>query len=161
VWRVLKDHGRLVFSDIVAEEEVPPVQRQDPRLWGECISGALTEDELLAFLERAGFYGIECLSRTFWKEVEGYRFFSVTVRAYKFEKRKGCVFVGQWATYVGPYKGVSDEEGHFFPRGIAVEVCTDTAAKLCHPPYVGHFVVTDPDGETIGTPCCGPGGGCC
>lgn len=161
MWRVLKDHGRMVISDIVAEEEVPPEQRQDPRLWGECISGALTEDELLAFLERAGFYGIECLSRTFWREVDGYRFFSVTVRAYKFEKRKGCVFTGQWATYVGPYKGVSDEEGHFFPRGIAVEVCTDTAAKLCHPPYVGHFVVTDPDGETIGTPCCGPGGGCC
>lgn len=161
MWRVLKDHGRMVISDIVAEEEVPPEQRRDPRLWGECISGALTEDELLAFLERAGFYGIECLSRTFWREVDGYRFFSVTVRAYKFEKRKGCVFTGQWATYVGPYKGVSDEEGHFFPRGIAVEVCTDTAAKLCHPPYVGHFVVTDPDGETIGTPCCGPGGGCC
>ena len=100
---------------------MPPEQRQDPRLWGECISGALTEDELLTFLERAGFYGIECLSRTFWKEVEGYRFFSVTVRGYKFEKRKGCVFTGQWATYVGPYKGVSDEEGHFFPRGIAVE----------------------------------------
>ncbi len=161
MWRVLRDHGRMVISDIVAEAEVPPEQRQDPRLWGECISGALTEDELLAFLERAGFYGIECLSRTFWKEVEGYRFFSVTVRAYKYEKRKGCVFVGQQATYVGPYKGVSDEEGHFFPRGIAIEVCTDTAAKLCHPPYVGHFVVTDPDGETIGTPCCGPGGSCC
>ncbi len=161
IWRILRDHGRMVISDIVAEEEVPPDQRQDPRLWGECISGALTEDELLAYLERAGFYGIELLSRTFWKEVEGYRFFSVTVRAYKFEKRAGCLFQGQWATYVGPYKGVSDEEGHFFPRGIAVEVCTDTAAKLCHPPYVGQFIVTDPDGETIGTPCCGPGGSCC
>jgi len=161
IWRVLKDHGRLVFSDIVAVEAVAPAQRQDPRLWGECISGALTEDELLAFLERAGFYGIELLSRTFWREVEGYRFFSVTVRAYKFEKRQGCVFTGQEATYVGPYKGVSDEEGHFFPRGAVVAVCTDTAAKLCHPPYVGQFVVTDPDGETVSTPCCTPSGGCC
>ncbi|RMF87290.1 MAG: methyltransferase domain-containing protein, partial [Nitrospirae bacterium] len=123
VWRVLKDHGRLVFSDIVAEEQVPPEQRRDPRLWGECISGALTEEELLAYLERAGFYGIEILSRSFWKEVEGYRFFSVTARAYKFEKRKGCVFAGQQATYVGPYKGVADEEGHYFPRGVPVEVC--------------------------------------
>jgi len=43
-------------------------------------------------------------------------------------------------------------------------VCTDTAAKLCHAPYLGHFVVTEADGSTAagGTnTCCGPGGSCC
>ncbi|MGD2062811.1 MAG: methyltransferase domain-containing protein [Nitrospirota bacterium] len=164
IWRVLRDHGRMVISDIVSEEQVPAAQRQDPRLWGECISGALTEEELLAYLERAGFYGVELLAKSFWKEVEGYRFHSVTVRGYRFEKKAGCVYLGQTATYIGPFKGVSDEEGHFFPRGVATEVCTDTAAKLCHPPYLGHFVVTDPGGTTAagaGNTCCGPGGGCC
>jgi radical SAM protein with 4Fe4S-binding SPASM domain len=164
IWRVLRDHGRMVISDIVSAEAVPAAQRQDPRLWGECISGALTEEELLAYLERAGFYGVEILAKSFWKEVEGYRFHSLTVRGYKFEKKAGCVYVGQTATYVGPFKGVSDEEGHFFPRGVPVEVCTDTAAKLCHPPYLGQFTVTDPEGKTTasaGNTCCGPGGSCC
>jgi hypothetical protein len=154
----------MVISDIVSAEAVPAAQRQDPRLWGECISGALTEEELLAYLERAGFYGVEILAKSFWKEVEGYRFHSLTVRGYKFEKKAGCVYVGQTATYVGPFKGVSDEEGHFFPRGVPVEVCTDTAAKLCHPPYLGQFTVTDPEGKTTasaGNTCCGPGGSCC
>jgi radical SAM protein with 4Fe4S-binding SPASM domain len=139
IWRVLADHGRVVVADIVSEEEVPAHQRRDPRLWGECISGALTEEEFLAYLERAGFYGVQVLRKSFWKEVEGHRFHSVTVRGYKFEKKDGCVFLGQRAIYQGPFKGIADEEGHYFPRGAAVEVCTDTVAKLSNAPYAGQW----------------------
>lgn len=146
MWRVLKDHGRAVVSDIISEEEVPPHQRRDPRLWGECISGALTEEEFLAYLERAGFYGVQVVQKSFWKEVEGYRFYSICVRGYKFEKKDGCKYIGQVATYQGPFKGVSDEEGHYFPRGAPVEVCTDTAAKLSQTPYAGMFVVASANG---------------
>lgn len=159
IWRVLKDHGRLCVSDIVSETEVPPHQRKDPRLWGECISGALTEEELIAYLERAGFYGIQVLKRNFWKEVEGYRFFSVTVRAYKFEKKSECIYRGQKAVYQGPFKGISDEEGHWFPRQIPVEICTDTASKLSAAPYDGQFVILDSDGTTGDFACCSPGSG--
>ncbi|MFN2514382.1 MAG: methyltransferase domain-containing protein, partial [Pyrinomonadaceae bacterium] len=58
IWRVLRDGGRTVIADIVADGEVPPRMRADGQLWGECISGALSEDGFLAALERAGFYGI-------------------------------------------------------------------------------------------------------
>lgn len=156
IWRILDDHGRLVISDIVSEVEVPPHQRRDPRLWGECISGALTEEEFIAYLERTGFYGVQVMKKTFWKEVEGYRFYSVTVRGYKFEKTDGCVFRGQKAIYQGPFKGISDEEGHWFPRQVPVEVCTDTAAKLSRAPYEGMFVITDPDGAVTEFACCDP-----
>jgi hypothetical protein len=150
MWRVLKDHGRIVVADIVADQQVPTHQRKDPRLWGECISGALTEEEFLAYLERAGFYGMQVLKKTFWKEIEGYRFYSVTVRGYKYEKKAGCVYIGQTATYQGPFTGVSDEEGHWFPRNTPVEVCTDTAAKLSNAPYATFFIVTDPTGKVSG-----------
>lgn len=112
MWRALKDHGRIVVSDIVSEESVPAHLRVNRMLWGECISGALTEEEFLAYLEQAGFYGLQILKKTYWKEVEGYAFFSVTVRGYKFEKSSGCVFRGQRAIYLGPQKAVIDEEGH-------------------------------------------------
>jgi len=161
MWRVLKNHGRIVVADIVSDREVPPHQRKDPRLWGECISGALTEEEFLADLERAGFYGIQVLSKTFWKVVEGHRFSSLTVRGYKFEKTAGCLYMGQTATYLGPGKGISDEEGHWFPRNVAISVCTDTAAKLSYPPYAMLFVVHDQGGailscsrDTTSTGCC-------
>lgn len=144
MWRVLKDHGRIVISDIVSEEETPPHLRANKQLWGECISGALTEEEFLTYLEQAGFYGLQILQKVFWKEVEGYSFHSVTVRGYKFEKREGCLYVGQKAIYHGPYKAIVDEEGHLFPRNEAVEICTDTAAKLSNLPYAGQFTITNP-----------------
>ena len=165
IWRVLKDHGRAVVADIVADREVPPKMRADGQLWGECISGALTEEAFLAALERAGFYGVSIVQKTFWREVEGCRFYSVTVRGYKFEKRAGCSYVGQYAIYLGPLKAAIDEEGHLFPRGSHVEVCTDTAAKLSRAPYAGSFVIVDgPTGHAAvdgGDACCAPGSDCC
>ncbi|MEE9487538.1 MAG: methyltransferase domain-containing protein [Candidatus Brocadiales bacterium] len=165
MWRVLKDHGRIVVSDIVSDQEVPDRLRADKELWGQCLSGALTEEEFLAFLEQAGFYGTEIISKSFWKEVEGYRFFSVNVRGYKYKKSSGCTYSGHRAVYLGPQKAVIDEEGHLFPRGEEVEVCTDTANKLRRPPYSGSFVVIEPSGETDVNLGCGTdsdeGGKCC
>lgn len=164
VWRILKDHGRVVVSDIVADRPVPPDLKVNVHLWGECISGALSEEEFLSELERAGFYGVSLLKKQFWKEVEGYAFYSVTVRGYKFRKRAGCVFQGHRAVYLGPYVSVTDEEGHLFPRGQAVEICTDTLAKLGNEPYRGSFALLEPgDGRPqveAGT-CCASGTGCC
>ncbi len=160
-WRVLKDHGRFIFSDIVTEVAVPPHLKVNPELWGECLVGALTEAELMAGLERAGFYGLTVLRKTYWKEVEGYRFYSVTVRAYKYEKTAGCVFRGQRAVYLGPGKAFLDEEGHLFPRNEPVEVCTDTAAKLARDPYRTSFAILEPGAERVAYACCGPEAGCC
>ncbi|MGH9457060.1 MAG: methyltransferase domain-containing protein, partial [Thermoanaerobaculia bacterium] len=158
--RVLKDHGRILVSDIVSDRPVPPHLKVNPQLWGECLVGALTQEEFLAGLERAGFYGLEVLKRTYWKDVEGYPFFSITVRGWKFEKTSGCVFKGHRAVYLGPAKAFVDEEGHMFPRNEPYEVCTDTVAKLTHPPYAGMFAILDPGEERAGYACCGPDG-CC
>ncbi len=165
MWRILKDHGRVVISDIVTEKEIPSHLRVNERLWGECMSGALTEEEFLSYLEQAGFYGVSVLKKTYWKEIEGYKFHSITVRGYKFEKKEGCVFIGQRAIYLGPYKAVVDEEGHLFPRGEEVEICTDTASKLSNPPYEGMFIILEPGQAKIDfsedeISCCAPGGSC-
>jgi len=83
VRRVLKPGGRVVISDVVSERPLPGKIRFNPRLQGECIAGALTEAKLLRVLEKLGFEGVEALSRTPWRTVEGIRFDSVTVRAWK------------------------------------------------------------------------------
>ena len=160
MWRVLKDHGRILVSDIVSEKPVPPHLKVNPQLWGECLVGALTQEEFIAALERAGFYGIEILKKSYWKDVEGYPFFSVTVRGWKFEKTSGCLFKGHRAVYLGPAKAFIDEEGHQFPRNEPYEICTDTVAKLSNPPYKGMFAILEPGEERAGYACCGPEG-CC
>ena len=161
MWRILEDHGRIVVSDIVSETEVPPHLKVNPKLWGECLVGALTEEQFLAQLERAGFYGLTVLKKTYWKDVEGYPFFSVTVQGFKYEKTAGCVYQGHRAVYLGPGKAFVDEEGHLFPRNEPYEVCTDTVAKLSREPYRGMFAILEPGEERAGYACCSTEGGCC
>ncbi len=164
MWRVLKDHGRLCVSDIVSDRRVPAALQADERLWGECLTGALTEEEFLSELERAGFYGLRVLKKSFWKDVQGFGFHSVTVTGHKFEKRDGCRFIGEKAVYLGPWKAVTDEEGHLFPRNEEVAVCSDTAAKLANGPYSGQFRLLGPDGapaEGAAAAACGPAKDCC
>lgn len=161
MWRILRDHGRFLISDIVSERPVPPHLKVNPELWGECLVGALTQEEFVAQLERAGFYGITVLSKTYWKDVEGYPFYSVTVQGFKFEKTAGCVFEGHRAVYLGPAKAFVDEEGHTFPRNEPYEVCTDTVAKLSKPPYAGMFAILEPGEDRVSYACCDADGACC
>jgi hypothetical protein len=61
-------------------------------------------------------------------------------------------------------KAVVDEEGHMFPRGTPIEVCTDTAAKLGAAPYAGAFALLDgPESRAAITAGdrCGDDGRCC
>ena len=163
MWRSLKDHGRIVVSDIVSDREIPEQLKKDEQLLGECIAGSLTENLFLSYLEQAGFYGIGVLDRKYWKSIENIEFYSVTVRGYKFQKTAGCVYIGQYATYKGPFKVTIDEEGHVFPRNQAVEVCTDTALKLSAAPYSGMFTITESERKPDDNTCCTPNGGtgCC
>lgn len=149
--RILKHGGRFVIADILSEKAVPEALRQDKKLWGECLTGALTREEFLDSAKEAGFYGLEILQRKFYKEVEGYKFYSVVVRGLKFKKGQKCVYIGQFATYLGPYAQVSDDDGHAYKRGIPFEICTDTAAKLKLPPYAGQFFINEPNQPPEGT----------
>lgn len=162
MWRVLRDNGRIVISDIVSEKEVPSHIISNKQLWGECIAGALTEEKFMRYLEQAGFYGLQILNKSYWKTIENYKFYSTTIRGYKFQKSTTCKYDGQKAVYLGPFKVTYDDEGHRFSRGEAVEICTDTAKKLSQPPYKGFFKITaNPDGDDAGNKCCNNSTGCC
>ncbi|MGC8916621.1 MAG: methyltransferase domain-containing protein [Thermoanaerobaculum sp.] len=161
VYRILKEGGRFVLADIVSDREIPPGLKTNAELWGECTVGALSEQALLAELERAGFFGLQILRKRYWKSVEGYPFFSLTVRAWKRSKSTSCCYLGHRAVYLGPMKLAVDEEGHVFPRGVPVEVCADTASRLQLPPFFDAFAVLPPDadGTDFEARCCG--GNCC
>jgi SAM-dependent methyltransferase len=52
--RVLKPAGRLQISDIALRVPVSEQSRADPRLWAECVVGAITEDDYISLLQAAG-----------------------------------------------------------------------------------------------------------
>ncbi len=58
VFRVLKDGGRVVISDVVARGELPDNIRNDKALLVGCMGGAATITEIKEMLAEAGFEGI-------------------------------------------------------------------------------------------------------
>lgn len=134
--RVLKKGGRSVISDIVCDEDVPAQLQDDPELWSGCISGAFREDLFLRAFEEAGFYGIRIIKRDQkpWQSLEGIEFRAMTVEAYK-GKEGPCLERRQAIIYKGPWRAVTDDDGHTLFRGQRMAVCDKTFHIYSSEPY--------------------------
>lgn len=64
VFRILKSGGRFVVSDIYATEPVPEQYRTDPVAVSECWAGAVTREEYMNTLNKAGFTDIKVLEES-------------------------------------------------------------------------------------------------
>jgi len=64
VFRILKEGGRFVVSDIYSLDSVPEQYRNDPVAVSECWAGSVTRDEYLEQLSRAGFRQIMILEES-------------------------------------------------------------------------------------------------
>lgn len=145
IHRVLRRGGRAVISDIVSDEDVPEALQRNPELWAGCISGAMREDRFLEAFERAGLYGITLVQRPQkpWRTVEGIEFRSVTVVAWK-GKEGPCWDRKQAVIYKGPFKEVTDDDGHVLRRGVRVAVCDKTFQLYSKAPYAEHLERVEP-----------------
>ena len=143
--RVLKRGGRAVISDIVCDEPVPEHLQNDAKLWSGCISGAFQEHEFLRAFEAAGFYGVEILVRQEepWTTVEGIEFRSMTLQAYK-GKDGPCDDYSQAVVYRGPWKSVTDDDGHILRRGVRTAVCKKNFEIYGRKPYGDQVIAIEP-----------------
>jgi ubiquinone/menaquinone biosynthesis C-methylase UbiE len=85
VHRVLKRGGRMVISDLVADTEVAP-DTANAEKWCSCIDGALTKENYLDSIRKAGFQNVEVLSERLYMEgeqVDGRKITSVVIEAVK------------------------------------------------------------------------------
>ena len=64
VYRILKDNGRFVVSDIYSLSPVPEEYRNDPVAVSECWAGSVTREEYLAQLKNAGFESIRIIEES-------------------------------------------------------------------------------------------------
>lgn len=145
LYRVLRNGGRAVISDIVSDETVPAELQQDPELWSGCISGAMTETGFLEAFEAAGFHGIRILERQRepWRTVGGIEFRSVTVEAFK-GKAGICLERRQAVIYKGPFREVVDDDNHRMRRGERYAVCDKTFHLYQREPYRSSFEFIEP-----------------
>jgi ubiquinone/menaquinone biosynthesis C-methylase UbiE len=136
MFRVLERRGRVVVSDIVSDEDVPARLQSDPELWSGCISGAFREDLLLEAFDSAGFHGMRILRRDAepWRVIEGIEFRSMTVEAFK-GKQGPCLECNHAVVYRGPWRSVTDDDGHTLIRGQRMAVCEKTFGIYTRAPY--------------------------
>jgi len=64
VFRILKKGGRFMVSDIYSTSPIPEEYRNDPVAVAECWAGAITRQEYMKTLEKAGFTGIEVIEES-------------------------------------------------------------------------------------------------
>ena len=81
-FRVLKPGGRLVVSDMVANN-IPGWARAAVSVWVSCISGALPEDQYLDSIRQSGFENVRVLSKSAYAKMGQVEVASVKVAAVK------------------------------------------------------------------------------
>ena len=64
IYRILKKGGRFVVSDIYATISIAEEYRTDPVAIAECWAGAVTRNEYMQQLEKAGFASVEIIEES-------------------------------------------------------------------------------------------------
>jgi len=145
MFRVLKVWGRIAVSDIVSDEISPEHLKNDANLWSGCLTWALQEKAFLTELEEVWFYGItiDKYDEKPWHVVEWIEFRSTTVIAYK-GKQWECLEKNQAVIYKGPWKSVTDDDGHTFYRWHRMAVCKKTYWIMTKQPYNENIIWVEP-----------------
>ena len=85
VFRILRNDGRMVISDLITDVQLPPGEVNSDQ-WCECIDGALTKENYLSCIRQAGFEKIEVLEERAYMEgekINGRKITSLVIKAIK------------------------------------------------------------------------------
>jgi arsenite methyltransferase len=86
IYRILKDNGRFVVSDIYSTKPVPEKYKSDPQAISECWGGSETREMYMRQLEQAGFEKVEILEESKPYEKGEIEVVSFTIKGYKNKK---------------------------------------------------------------------------
>jgi arsenite methyltransferase len=162
IFRVLKPGGELFIADVFADRRVPETLRQDPILYGECLSGAMYTEDFRRLLLGLGINDYRLLSSRrltinnaeIEEKVGNIGFYSLTVRAFKLDIEDKCEDHGQVATYLGTIPGQPNQfvldDHHTFETGRPMLVCGNTAAMVADTRYGQHFRVLGDTSQHFG-----------
>ncbi len=140
---LLKEGGEMYFSDIYVDRRIPKHLQNDPVLYGECLSGSLYWNDFIDLSKEVGFNDprvvevkpVTIENAKIQKQLQGYNFYSVTVRLFKIPKLEyRCEDFGQAVIYKGNIKNSEKffdlDEHHRFFKGKVKEVCGNTYRML-------------------------------
>jgi SAM-dependent methyltransferase len=151
-FRLLKPGGELYFSDVYSDRRVPQKLREDPVLWGECISGALYWNDFHNLAKKVGFADPRLVKDSKItvnnKKLEGklgcIGFYSATYRLFKLDGLEShCEDYGQAVIYKGTMSLCPDvfvlDGHHSIEKGKVFPVCGNTWRMIHDTRFKRHF----------------------
>ncbi|MEM9553409.1 MAG: methyltransferase domain-containing protein [Acidobacteriota bacterium] len=169
IYRVLKPGGELYFSDVFCDRRLPRAVREDAELVGECLGGALYDEDFRRLMAGCGWLDVRTVasSRIEVEDVSIRRrlgtaqFTSKTIRAFKLTSLEDrCEDYGQVAYYRGGVEGMEDafvlDDHHVFERDRPLLVCGNSAAMVDETRFGRFFDVVGDRSRHFGLFDCAP-----
>ena len=151
-FQLLKPGGEMYFSDVYADRRIPESLRNDPVLYGECLSGAFYWNDFLASAKRAGFQDprlvedrrLEVHNEELEAKLGNIRFYSATYRLFKLENLEpSCEDYGQAVIYKGSIPHCKNtfylDKHHVIEAGKVFPVCGNSYRMLHDTRFQSHF----------------------
>ena len=82
IYRILRSNGRMVISDLITSKEVD-LESVNSGDWCSCIDGAITKENYIESIRKAGFYNIETSQEKPYIERDGRKITSIIIKAAK------------------------------------------------------------------------------
>ncbi|HDK37812.1 MAG TPA: methyltransferase domain-containing protein [Thiolapillus brandeum] len=151
-FELLKPGGEFYFSDVYADRRLPEALKNDPVLYGECLSGALYWNDFLQLAKASGFADPRLVTDRSLsiddpeqqEKLGEARFFSATYRLIKLDDLEAfCEDYGQAVRYRGsiphhPHAFTLDKH-HVMETGRIFPVCGNTWRMLHDTRFAPHF----------------------
>jgi len=153
VHSLLRLGGEFYFSDVYVDRRLPAAVRTDPVLHGECLGGALYEEDFLRLARRVGFADPRLMSRRVIELapevaalVGNAVFNSCTYRLWKIDGLEdACEDFGHVVIYQGGHEQGNDrytlDQDHVFEKGRPERVCGNTVKMLQETRLAPYFAV--------------------
>jgi len=151
-YRLLKPGGELYFSDVYSSRRMPQHLKDDPVLWGECVSGALYWNDFHNLAKKVGFLDPRLMkdnvltinNAKLEAKLGPIKVFSATYRLWKLEGLEShCEDYGQAVIYKGTIPQCPDTfmlDGHHdIEKGKVFPVCGNTWRMLADTRFARHF----------------------
>jgi len=143
-YRVLAPGGEFYFSDVYCDRRLPVEVQKHPVLFGECLGGALYNEDFKRLARDAGFTDPRVLShapidvkdKELIPLVGEAKFYSITYRLFKVPGliETLCEDYGQYAVYKGTVPGAPHayhlDDHHRFEKNKPMLVCGNSAAMV-------------------------------
>ena len=171
-YRVLAHGGELFFSDVYCDRRLSAASKTNPTLVGECLGGALYEQDFLRLAREVGFtdprqYETKQVITVHDDELrsvlgETTTFYSITYRLFKLDGLETlCEDYGQAVKYKGTMEGCEHalqlDDHHVFEAGKWYEVCGNTASMTAESWMGEHFELVGDRSVHYGLFDCGGG----